>query len=114
MSAGRGGRIPPTHIVQLIGILPSHDCRCNRVGQIWANPLYLRDSNRPYHGGNISTGKMYGYRNDASCLKYWFTQKTSYKLKCPDPTPLQEVEFAAMLMVQDAYHAGAPAGGSDV
>eukprot|EP00959_Pyramimonas_sp_CCMP1952_P409918 8590927-Pyramimonas_sp.AAC.1 len=34
-------------------------------------------------------------------------------MKCPGPTPAQEVEFSTVLMIQDAYHAGAPAGGSD-
>eukprot|EP00959_Pyramimonas_sp_CCMP1952_P216692 4531762-Pyramimonas_sp.AAC.1 len=74
MSAGRGGRIPPTHIVQLIGILPNHNCMYNRAGQIWVDPLYLRDSHQPYQGGNFSIEKIYEYRNDASALKCWFLQ----------------------------------------
>eukprot|EP00959_Pyramimonas_sp_CCMP1952_P319660 6688765-Pyramimonas_sp.AAC.1 len=41
MSAGRDGRIPPTHIAPLIGILPNRICMYNRVGQIWVNPFIL-------------------------------------------------------------------------
>eukprot|EP00959_Pyramimonas_sp_CCMP1952_P212958 4455839-Pyramimonas_sp.AAC.1 len=36
MTAGRNGRIPQSHIVQLIGILPiSTQCAHDRVGQAW-------------------------------------------------------------------------------
>eukprot|EP00959_Pyramimonas_sp_CCMP1952_P104864 2191901-Pyramimonas_sp.AAC.1 len=34
MTAGRDGRIPPTHIAQLIGILPGYNCQSNRLGQV--------------------------------------------------------------------------------
>eukprot|EP00959_Pyramimonas_sp_CCMP1952_P453332 9468061-Pyramimonas_sp.AAC.1 len=44
MTAGRNGRILPTHIAQLIGILPSRSCLHNRVEQTWVNPSYFRDA----------------------------------------------------------------------
>eukprot|EP00959_Pyramimonas_sp_CCMP1952_P257499 5379964-Pyramimonas_sp.AAC.1 len=50
---------------------------------------------------------MFGFQNDPH---------TPCNLKCPDPAPAQEVEFPAVstvLMMQDTYHAGTPAGGSD-
>eukprot|EP00959_Pyramimonas_sp_CCMP1952_P446734 9354300-Pyramimonas_sp.AAC.1 len=56
---------------------------------------------------------MYEFQNDAAQLKYWFTPKAVYKLKCPEPTPIQEVEFSAASMLPDVYQAGAPAGISD-
>eukprot|EP00959_Pyramimonas_sp_CCMP1952_P225770 4721021-Pyramimonas_sp.AAC.1 len=56
---------------------------------------------------------MYEFRNGASSLKDWYIPKTPYNLKCPDPPPSQGVEFSTVLMIQDAYHAGTPAGGSD-
>eukprot|EP00959_Pyramimonas_sp_CCMP1952_P383618 8039225-Pyramimonas_sp.AAC.1 len=56
---------------------------------------------------------MYGYRNDASSLKDWFIPKTPYNLKCPEPAPIQEIEFSTVLTVQGTCQAGAPAGGSD-
>eukprot|EP00959_Pyramimonas_sp_CCMP1952_P299969 6274234-Pyramimonas_sp.AAC.1 len=56
---------------------------------------------------------MHEFRNDAPSLKDWFTRKTPYNLKCPDPPPAQEVAFSTVLMMQGAYHAGAPAGASD-
>eukprot|EP00959_Pyramimonas_sp_CCMP1952_P221933 4639912-Pyramimonas_sp.AAC.1 len=52
-------------------------------------------------------------RNCASCLKDWFIPKAVYNWKCPDPPPIQEVAFSTALMVQNAYQAGTPAGGSD-
>eukprot|EP00959_Pyramimonas_sp_CCMP1952_P086523 1809829-Pyramimonas_sp.AAC.1 len=102
MTAGWNGRIPPTHIVQLIGILPCYTCQCNRVGQ--------RDSNQPYPSGKIED--MYEIRNDASSLKEWFISKTPYNLKCPDPSLVQEVVFSTVLMMGTG-HAGTPAGGPD-
>eukprot|EP00959_Pyramimonas_sp_CCMP1952_P403987 8465136-Pyramimonas_sp.AAC.1 len=110
MTAGRNGRIPSTRIAQLIGILPCYTCQYNCVGQIWVNILYLRDSNQPYSSGNVED--KCEIRNDASSLNDWFIPKTPYKLKCPDPPPVQEVAFSTVLIV-DAYHAGPPAGGSD-
>eukprot|EP00959_Pyramimonas_sp_CCMP1952_P214330 4484879-Pyramimonas_sp.AAC.1 len=100
MSAGHDGRMPPTHVVQLIGILPKRYCRCNRVGKIWVNPLYFRDNNQPCQGGNISIEEMYEYRKDASSLKDWFIPETPYNLKCPDPAAIQAVEFTAVLLTQ--------------
>eukprot|EP00959_Pyramimonas_sp_CCMP1952_P355999 7455749-Pyramimonas_sp.AAC.1 len=94
MAAGQNGRIPPTHIVQVMGILPSPGCQFNRVGQ----------------SGKIED--MYEIRNDASSSRNWFFPNTPYKLKCSDPPPFQEVAFSGVFMI-DAYHAGAPAGGSD-
>eukprot|EP00959_Pyramimonas_sp_CCMP1952_P423170 8864293-Pyramimonas_sp.AAC.2 len=76
MSAGRGGRIPPTHIVQLIGIPPDEYCRCNRVGHAWINPLYLWDNNEQYPCSDLSIERMYEIRNDASSLKDWLVPKT--------------------------------------
>eukprot|EP00959_Pyramimonas_sp_CCMP1952_P228502 4777244-Pyramimonas_sp.AAC.1 len=58
VTAGRNGRIPPIHIVQLIGTLPSHICQCNRVGQ---------DDNQQYTRTRID--ELYEIRNDASSLK---------------------------------------------
>eukprot|EP00959_Pyramimonas_sp_CCMP1952_P321422 6726024-Pyramimonas_sp.AAC.2 len=47
MTAGRKGIPPPTHIVQLIGILPNtNQCRYHRVGHAWVNPLYMWDNER--------------------------------------------------------------------
>eukprot|EP00959_Pyramimonas_sp_CCMP1952_P071046 1483243-Pyramimonas_sp.AAC.2 len=72
MSAGRDSRIPPTHIVQLIGILPDEQCRYNRVGQVWINPMYLWDTNQQLPCSDLSVQKMYMFRNDASSLKDLF------------------------------------------
>eukprot|EP00959_Pyramimonas_sp_CCMP1952_P056941 1188915-Pyramimonas_sp.AAC.1 len=91
MTAGQNGRVLPTHIAQLIGILPSPDCH-----------------NLPYP----SIEDMYEIRNGASSLRNWFFPNTPYNLKCPDPPPVQEVVFSIVLMM-GAYHAGALAGGSD-
>eukprot|EP00959_Pyramimonas_sp_CCMP1952_P182400 3814002-Pyramimonas_sp.AAC.1 len=88
MTAGRNGRVPPTHIVQLIGMLPSYTCQCSRAGQVWVNSLYSRDSDQPHSSGKIED--MYEIRNDASFLKERFIPKTPYNLKCPDPPPVQE------------------------
>eukprot|EP00959_Pyramimonas_sp_CCMP1952_P354755 7430980-Pyramimonas_sp.AAC.1 len=55
---------------------------------------------------------MYEIRNDASFFRDWFVPKTPYNLKCPDPPPVREVAFSTVLMM-DACHAVAPAGGSD-
>eukprot|EP00959_Pyramimonas_sp_CCMP1952_P223774 4678803-Pyramimonas_sp.AAC.1 len=55
---------------------------------------------------------MYEIRNGASSLRTWFFPNTLYKLKCPDPPPVQEVVFSTVFMM-GAWHAGAPAGGSD-
>eukprot|EP00959_Pyramimonas_sp_CCMP1952_P385436 8077797-Pyramimonas_sp.AAC.1 len=45
MTAGNKGRIPPSHIVQVIGILPNKtQCRHDRVGHVWINPLYIKDN----------------------------------------------------------------------
>eukprot|EP00959_Pyramimonas_sp_CCMP1952_P006123 128256-Pyramimonas_sp.AAC.1 len=52
---------------------------------------------------------MYENRNAASSLRTWFFLETPCNLKCPDPPP---VVFSHVPMV-GAYHAGAPAGGSD-
>eukprot|EP00959_Pyramimonas_sp_CCMP1952_P077375 1617220-Pyramimonas_sp.AAC.1 len=92
MTAGRNVRIPPTHIAQLIGILPSYTCQYNREGQIWVNPFYLRDSYQPHLSDKIED--LYEIRNGASSLKDWFVPKTPYKLKCPDPPAVQEVVFS--------------------
>eukprot|EP00959_Pyramimonas_sp_CCMP1952_P340850 7139629-Pyramimonas_sp.AAC.1 len=56
---------------------------------------------------------MCEFRNDASSLKDWLIPKTLYNLECPEPPPIQGVEFSTVFMVQDAHQAGAPAGGSD-
>eukprot|EP00959_Pyramimonas_sp_CCMP1952_P279348 5840558-Pyramimonas_sp.AAC.1 len=45
--------------------------------------------------------------------KIGFFQKAPYNLKCPEPTPIQEVEFSTAFMLQEGYQAGTPAGGSD-
>eukprot|EP00959_Pyramimonas_sp_CCMP1952_P375444 7863618-Pyramimonas_sp.AAC.1 len=34
-------------------------------------------------------------------------------MKCPEPTPIQEVEFAAIFTMQEGCQAGAPVGRSD-
>eukprot|EP00959_Pyramimonas_sp_CCMP1952_P111794 2338372-Pyramimonas_sp.AAC.1 len=93
MTAGRNGRIPPTHIVQLIGILPNRTCQHRRVGQIWVNPLYLKGDNQPCTSTRLDD--MYEIRNDASALRTWFIPDTPYNLKCPDSLP---IEFSQVLM----------------
>eukprot|EP00959_Pyramimonas_sp_CCMP1952_P089807 1879361-Pyramimonas_sp.AAC.1 len=67
MAAGRHGRIPPTHVVQLIGILPGYNRQYNRVGRMWINSLYLKDDNQKYT--STRTDEMYEVRNDAPSLK---------------------------------------------
>eukprot|EP00959_Pyramimonas_sp_CCMP1952_P429533 8995724-Pyramimonas_sp.AAC.1 len=74
MTAGRNGRIPPTHIAQSIGILPNHMCKYNSVGQIWINSVYLKDDNQPYTGTGIDD--MYETRNDASSSRNRFIPDT--------------------------------------
>eukprot|EP00959_Pyramimonas_sp_CCMP1952_P291901 6105209-Pyramimonas_sp.AAC.1 len=69
MSAGQNGSIPPIHIVQLVGILPNDQCRYNRVGYVWLNPLCLRDNYHKYMSSGLSIQDMYESRNDASSLK---------------------------------------------
>eukprot|EP00959_Pyramimonas_sp_CCMP1952_P068711 1434190-Pyramimonas_sp.AAC.1 len=86
MTAGRHGRIPPTHIVQLIGILPEYHRQYNRVGQIWINPVLLEEDNQKYTSTRID--EMYEIRNDASSLNNWFIPNTPYNLKCPEPLPI--------------------------
>eukprot|EP00959_Pyramimonas_sp_CCMP1952_P068441 1428297-Pyramimonas_sp.AAC.1 len=79
MTAGRHGRIPPTHIAQLIGILPGYNRQYNRVGQIWVNPLQLKDDNQKYT--STSSDEMYEVRNDASSFKNWFVPETPIQLE---------------------------------
>eukprot|EP00959_Pyramimonas_sp_CCMP1952_P450809 9438593-Pyramimonas_sp.AAC.1 len=69
MSAGRNGRIPPTRIVQLIGIHPNGKCRYNRVGHAWINPLYLRHNDQEYPNSDLSIGDMYEFQSDESLLE---------------------------------------------
>eukprot|EP00959_Pyramimonas_sp_CCMP1952_P024962 523830-Pyramimonas_sp.AAC.1 len=47
MTSGIQGRILPSHIVQLIGIMPyCAQCKYDRVGQVWVNELHLEDNER--------------------------------------------------------------------
>eukprot|EP00959_Pyramimonas_sp_CCMP1952_P015743 332986-Pyramimonas_sp.AAC.1 len=57
MTAGRHGMIPPTHIVQLIGVLPGYNCQCDRVGQKRIHPIYVKSDNQQYT--NIRIDEMY-------------------------------------------------------
>eukprot|EP00959_Pyramimonas_sp_CCMP1952_P192818 4031949-Pyramimonas_sp.AAC.1 len=88
MTAGRNGRIPPTHIVQLIGILPSTDCQINRVGQVWVNPFIFAGQQSAVSDGKME--EMHEIRNGASSLRNWFFPNLPYYAKCPDPPPVQE------------------------
>eukprot|EP00959_Pyramimonas_sp_CCMP1952_P359802 7534034-Pyramimonas_sp.AAC.1 len=72
MSAGRNGRIPPTHIVQFICTLPNDRCRYNRVGHAWINPLYLWDNDQKYPNSDLSIDDMYEFQNEASLLESSF------------------------------------------
>eukprot|EP00959_Pyramimonas_sp_CCMP1952_P468585 9493481-Pyramimonas_sp.AAC.1 len=47
VSACRNGNTLPTHIVQLIGILPNGKCSYDRVGHVWTNPLCMRQLAEP-------------------------------------------------------------------
>eukprot|EP00959_Pyramimonas_sp_CCMP1952_P388961 8149715-Pyramimonas_sp.AAC.1 len=111
MSAGLNGRMSSTRIAQLIGILPSDKCRYNRVGHVWTTPLYLWDNDQKYPNSDLSIDDMYEFQNDASSLKDWFPPKTHYKLKCPLPTLIQDVELSTTFRLQDVYQAGTLAGG---
>eukprot|EP00959_Pyramimonas_sp_CCMP1952_P364914 7641517-Pyramimonas_sp.AAC.1 len=71
MSAGRNGRIAPTHIFQLIGILPNDKCTYNRVKHAWINPLYMWDNAQKYMNSDRSLDELHEFRNDASSLKDW-------------------------------------------
>eukprot|EP00959_Pyramimonas_sp_CCMP1952_P109742 2295517-Pyramimonas_sp.AAC.1 len=62
---------------------------------------------------DLSIDDLYEFQNNASSLKDWFISLPPYNLKCPEPTPIQEVEFSAVFQLQEGYQAGAPAGGSD-
>eukprot|EP00959_Pyramimonas_sp_CCMP1952_P458615 9476914-Pyramimonas_sp.AAC.1 len=70
MSAGRNGRIPLTHIVQFIGILPNDKCRYNRMGHAWTNPLCLWGNDQKYRRSDLSIDDMYEFQDDSSSLKY--------------------------------------------
>eukprot|EP00959_Pyramimonas_sp_CCMP1952_P404918 8486367-Pyramimonas_sp.AAC.1 len=67
--AGRSGVLPPTHIVQLIGILPNSDqCKYSRVGHAWVNPLYMWDNERR-NLRDVTLGDLHEIPNYASSLK---------------------------------------------
>eukprot|EP00959_Pyramimonas_sp_CCMP1952_P112947 2361077-Pyramimonas_sp.AAC.1 len=74
--------------------------------------MYLWDNDHKYLSSDLSIDDMYGSQNDASSSKYLFIPPP-YNSKCPEPTPIQDVEFSAVSMFQDVYQAGAPAGESD-
>eukprot|EP00959_Pyramimonas_sp_CCMP1952_P117497 2456083-Pyramimonas_sp.AAC.1 len=67
--AGRNGRIPPTHIVQLLDILPNDKCRYSRAGHGWVNPLYLWDNDQKYRRNDLSIDDMCEFQSDASSLE---------------------------------------------